>query len=164
MDEKLTVCLETTIPGFLTGRPSNDLILAGKQEVTRQWWEGRRMHYNLVISQFVIDEASGGDPDAAGKRLSVLENIPLLEIDGEVLDLTDRILATGIIPSKAATDAAHIAISARRDVDFLMTWNCTHIANAEIVAKIRVIVERAGYRCPVICTPHELLGLHENEN
>ncbi len=163
MNQKLTVYLETTIPSFLTGRSSNDLILAGKQEVTRRWWEIRLDCYQAVISQFVIDEASAGDSSAAEKRLSVLNNIPLLEIDEEVLDLTDRILSTGIIPPKAATDAAHIAIAARHRVDFLMTWNCTHIANAEIMGKIRTILETAGYLSPVICTPDELFGPDENE-
>ena len=87
MDEKSTVYLETTIPSYLTGWPSNDLVLAGKQVVTRRWWESRRHHYKLAVSQFVIDEASAGDSSAANKRLSVLEQIPLLEIDEAVLDL-----------------------------------------------------------------------------
>jgi hypothetical protein len=164
MDQKLTVYLETTIPSFLTGRPSNDLILAGKQEVTRRWWETRLSFYQAVVSQFVIDEAGAGDPSAAEKRLNALDDIPLLEIDDEVLDLTDRILSTGVIPAKAATDAAHIAIAARHRVDFLMTWNCTHIANAEIAGKLRTILEVAGYTSPVICTPDELFGPDENEN
>jgi hypothetical protein len=164
MNQKLIVYLETTIPSFLTGRPSNDLILAGKQEVTRRWWETRLNCYQPVVSQFVIDEAGAGDPSAAGRRLSVIDNIPLLEIDEEVLELTERILSTGIIPPKAATDAAHIAIAARHRVDFLMTWNCTHIANAEIMGKIREVVELAGYCSPVICTPDELFGPDENEN
>jgi hypothetical protein len=164
MNQKLIVYLETTIPSFLTGRPSNDLILAGKQELTRRWWETRLICYQPVVSQFVIDESGAGDPSAAGKRLSILDDIPLLEIDEEVLDLTDRILSTGIIPPKAATDAAHIAIAARHRVDFLMTWNCTHIANAEIMGRIRTVLELAGYFSPVICTPDELFGPDENEN
>lgn len=164
MDQKLTVYLETTIPSFLTGRPANDLILAGKQEVTRQWWASRLEHYLPVVSQFVIDEASAGDPTAAQKRLSSLEGIPLLEIDEAVLELTDQILSSGIIPPKAATDAAHIAVAARHCVDFLMTWNCTHIANAEIMGKIRTVLEFAGYSSPIICTPNELFGTEENEN
>ena len=164
MSEKFTVYLETTIPSFLTGRPSNDLILAGKQEVTRRWWETRRHHYHLAVSQFVIDEASAGDPSAADKRLSVLEHIPLLEIDEAVLNLADRILSVGIIPPKAATDAGHIAVAARHNVDFLMTWNCTHIANGEIIARIRTILDHAGFGSPVICTPDELFGSNEDEN
>jgi hypothetical protein len=164
MNEKLTVYLETTIPSFLTGWPSNDLILAGKQEVTRRWWENRLQHYHPVVSQFVIDEASAGDQSAAERRLSILAGIPLLEIDEAVLNLTEKILSTGIIPSKAAADAAHIAIAARHGVNFLMTWNCTHIANAEIIARINKIVEFEGYSPPVICTPDELFGTNENEN
>ena len=155
--------IETTIPSFLTGRRSINLILAGKQEVTLQWWEERRHHYDLHISQFVVDEASQGDPDAAKKRLELLIDIKMLEVDSKTLELAKRILASGIIPAKSATDAAHIAIAARYGIEFLMTWNCTHIANAEILSRINYIVSDAGFFLPTICTPDELFGGQEND-
>jgi predicted nucleic acid-binding protein len=158
MAGKFTVYLETTIPSYLTGRPSNDLIMAGKQANTRKWWEERRPHYDLFISAAVLDEAGRGDPSAAARRLACLENLPILQADEDVFKMIDAILQTSLIPEKAATDAAHIAIAVRHGIDFLMTWNCTHIANAEIQFRIGDIVTKCGYNLPRMCTPDELFG------
>lgn len=163
MREKTAVYLETTIPSFLTSRPSSNLVVAGKQEVTRQWWETQRLRFELLISQFVPNEASVGDPDASSKRIEALEGIDLLEVDREVLHLTGRIMETGLIPGKAKTDAAHIAGASRHNVEYLLTWNCTHIANAEILSRINFVVSEVGYFLPTICTPDELFGGKTNE-
>jgi len=112
----------------------------------------------LFISQFVLDEASAGDEEAAKRRLEVLVGIDILEVDRKVLRLTDKIMETGLIPSKAQTDAAHIAVAARHNVEYLLTWNCTHIANAEILSRINYVVAEAGFFLPTICTPDELFG------
>ena len=160
---KPSLYIETTIPSFLTGRRSINLILAGKQEVTLQWWEERRHRYDICISQFVLDEVSQGDPGAAQERLEVLVDIKMLEADNKTLELTKRILGSGIIPNKSATDAAHIAIASRYGIEFLMTWNCTHIANAEILSRINYIVSEAGFFLPIICTPDELFGGWDND-
>lgn len=163
MSDKPSVYIETTIPSFLTSRPSTNLIVAAKQEITRQWWERRKAQYELFISQYVLDEVSAGDTDAAEKRLGAVKKIDILEVDDEVLRLSAEIMATGLIPAKANTDAAHIAISARHSVDFLMTWNCTHIANAEIMSRINFVISKAGYFLPIICTPDELFGGEDYE-
>lgn len=160
---KPTLYLETTIPSFLTGRPSNNLVVAGKQEVTRQWWEKRKAEYDLFISQLVIDEALRGDPDAAGKRIDAIEGIVSLEIDDEVIQITEKIVEAGVISKKSATDAAHIAVASRHGVDYLMTWNCAHIANAEILGRMSYVVAEAGYYLPIICTPDELFGGPEDD-
>jgi len=104
--------LETTIPSYLTSRPSRDLIIAGHQQITRDWWENRLCNFQVYISQLVLDEAGAGDLEAARERLRVLQPFPLLDITPEVAELTSGILASGKIPRKAATDAAHIAIAA----------------------------------------------------
>ena len=155
---KSRVYLETTIPSYLTSRPSRDLIIAGHQALTREWWEKRREAFQLFISQLVVDEVSAGDPIAAGERLKVLRDIPLLDITPEVAELASSILSSGIIPRKAATDAAHIAIAAQHGMDFLVTWNCAHIANAAIAKALALICREHGCECPVICTPEELWG------
>lgn len=134
------------------------MIIAGKQELTRQWWERRREKYDLFISQYVLDEASRGDPEAAMKRVYAISKIETLEVDEDVILLAERIMQAGLIPLKADTDAAHIAVASRHSLDFLLTWNCTHIANAEILVKINRIVSEAGYFLPTICTPDELFG------
>jgi hypothetical protein len=150
--------LETTVPSYLTSRPSRDLIIAAHQQITRDWWEKRRGDFEIYISQFVLDEAGAGDPSAARERLKALRSLSLLDITPEVAVLTSGILASGRIPRKAATDAAHIAIAAVHGMDFLVTWNCVHIANAVIVKVLVSICREHGCECPVICTPEALLG------
>ena len=124
----------------------------------------RRAKYQLFISQYVLDEAAGGDETAAARRAEVICDIDVLEVDEEVIRLTAAILSTGLIPAKAQTDAAHMAVAARHVIDFLITWNCVHIANAEILAKINFVVAAAGYDLPTVCTPDELFGGEENED
>jgi predicted nucleic acid-binding protein len=155
---KSRVYLETTIPSYLTSRPSRDLIVAGHQQITREWWEKRGDTFQIYLSQLVIDEVSAGDPAAARERLEALRDLPLLDITPEVTMLSSGILATGKIPRKAAADAAHIAIAAVHGMDFLVTWNCVHIANATNARALAMICKEYGFDCPVICTPEELMG------
>jgi predicted nucleic acid-binding protein len=155
---KSRLYLETTIPSYLTSRPSRDLIVAGHQQVTREWWERRRDTFQLYISQLVIDEAGAGDLMAARERLKTLLDLPVLDITPEVVALASGILASGRVPRKAATDAAHIAIAAVHGMDFLLTWNCVHIANAANAKALASICREHACECPVICTPEELMG------
>ena len=111
----------------------------------------------------MLDEAAGGDEAAAARRIEVICDIDVLEVDEEVIRLTAAILSTGLIPAKAQTDAAHMAVAARHGIDFLITWNCVHIANAEILAKVNFVVAAAGYDLPTVCTPDELFGGEEDE-
>ena len=127
-------------------------------QITRDWCERRRGDFQIYISQFVLDEAGAGDSSAARERLKALQSLFLLDITPEVAVLTSGILASGRIPRKAATDAAHIAIAAVHGMDFRVTWNCVHIANAVIVKVLASICRGHGCECPVICTPEELLG------
>lgn len=150
--------LETTIPSYLTSRPSRDLIIAGHQQITREWWTRRRSQFDIYISQLVIDEAEAGDAASMRDRLKAIQGLPLLEITSEVEELAAAILASGAIPQRAATDAAHIAIAGVHRMDFLLTWNCAHIANAAIARAVAGVCRQSGYDCPVICTPEELSG------
>lgn len=163
MTHKATVYLETTIPSFLTARPSNDLILAGQQQLTLRWWNTRKRRYSVFISELVIAEAGKGDSQAARKRIDAIKNLPVLEIDDETIKLGARILKSGVIPQKAAADAGHIAVAARHGIDYLLTWNCKHIANAEIIRRLDQVIRDQGYIAPTICTPPELFGGHNHE-
>jgi hypothetical protein len=158
MATKPKVYLETTIPSYLTSRPSRDLVIAGHQQITREWWERCRGRFQFFISQLVLDEASCGDPSAASERLKAIESFPMLDVAPEVEIVASGILASRLIPTKAAIDAAHIAIAAVHGMDFLVTWNCVHIANAVIAKAVAKICSGYGFECPVICTPEELLG------
>ena len=149
--------LETTIPSYLTSRPSKDLIVSAHQQITREWWRIRRDSFEIYTSQFVTDEAGEGDKKAAQKRLELLLPFSLLNVTESVFHLASAFLDKGIIPEKAARDAAHSAIAAVHGIEYLLTWNCTHIANAMISKKVQKICEQNGFLCPVICTPEELM-------
>ena len=154
---KPRVYLETTIPSYLTAWTSRDLVMSAHQQVTRDWWQTRRQDFDIYISQYVIDEASAGDPDAARRRLEFLAELPLLDPNDDVLDLAEELVRRIPLPARAAADALHIAIAAVNEIQFLLTWNCTHIANAELREIIESICRELGYHPPVICTPEELL-------
>jgi hypothetical protein len=149
--------LETTIPSYLTGWLSRDLIMAAHQQTTREWWETRRQDFELFVSQFVIDEAGLGDPDAARRRLEMLANLPLLDASEEVSKLADALMKRVPLPPKALADSLHIAIATVNGMDYLLTWNCTHIANAALRSNIEAVCRESGFEPPVICTPEELL-------
>jgi len=149
--------VETSVVSYLTGRQSQDLIVAAHQELTRKWWRERGGRFDLVISELVYREASGGDPEAAGARVAALDGLRLLKIGEDAFSLAERLLAKGPIPRPYAEDALHIAVAAVNGVDYLLTWNCRHLANAAHRAIVEGIVEAAGYACPIICTPEELM-------
>lgn len=149
--------LETTIPSYLTARRSRDLRLAAHQEVTEEWWSDHRREYDLYTLAFVREEASEGYPALAAARLALLDGVPVLPTTEEVDDLAGKLLAGELIPAEAATDAFHIAIATVHRMDFLLTWNCTHIHNLSIIRRVERICAAEGYACPVICNLDELL-------
>ena len=116
-----------------------------------------------VVSELVVEEASRGDFDASRLRLEVISNLEELSIDNATIGLTHKLLEAGLISERAAADATHIAVAARHGTDYLLTWNCKHIANAEIIRRISYIIGEEGYFVPIICTPRELIGGQEDE-
>ena len=155
---KPKVYIETTLISYLTGRPGRNLIVAAQQQVTNEWWENRRSDFDLYISQLVIHEASNGDEEEAAKRLDAVQNIQLLELRVEALNLSEVYLRNKVLPEKAADDALHIEVTTIYGIDYLLTWNCKHMANAEIQKKLASISLEQGYELPTICTPYELMG------
>ncbi len=153
-----SVYIETTIISYLVSRPSRDLLVAAHQQITHEWWNRRREQFECYVSQVVIDEVQAGDDDAAGRRMEGIVAFPVLEATIEAEDLTKAILESGVIPKQAVRDAAHIAVAAVNDIDYLLTWNCKHLANAQIIRGVSAICEAHGYSVPVICTPEELMG------
>ena len=155
---KPTLYLETTIPSFLTGRPSHDHLISGQQTATRKWWRLRRSHFELFTSQFVVNEAARGDAKMAAKRLQLLRSVQKLAVPLAADELARRILEKHLLPLKAAVDAFHIATATVHGMHFLLTWNCIHINNREIIPGVERLCSQAGYPLPVICTPLELMG------
>ena len=155
---KPSVYLETTIPSCLTAWPSRDLVRAAHQQITRDWWDRRRAEFELYISQVVLRECQAGDPTAAAERLKVLQDLPLLEQTEEATRLAQALVDQVPLPERAAVDALHVAIAAVHGVNYLLTWNCTHIANATLRDPIESVCRENGYEPPAICTPDELLA------
>ena len=155
---KPTVYIETSVISYLTARPSRDARIAADQMATRLWWKAHKPSYLTCISQLVIDEASLGDAEAANRRKSILNGISLLELTPSVSILSQRILDVTHLPESMRTDAAHIAAAAVNNIDFLLTWNCSHINNATMKPMIRKLCVSMDINCPEICTPRELSG------
>ncbi len=155
---KPTVYVETTIISYLTARLSRDLVTAAHQQITHEWWASRRAEFELFVSQFVVQEASMGDAAMVQKRLEELQAIVHLAVSQDAQDLAQRLVVDGPLPKKAAVDALHIAVATVHGMDYLLTWNCKHIANAEMQSKVAAVCRDSGFEPPVICTPEELLG------
>jgi predicted nucleic acid-binding protein len=158
-----SVYIETSVVSYLTSRPSRDLRAAAWQQTTVQWWEQERQSYELFTSELALAEAGKGDADAAERRLAMLDELPLLLVTDDAKALAGRLMADGSIPSQAEVDALHIAVASVHGMDYLLTWNCRHINNASTKPITRSVCARAGYACPELCTPLELLS-EENEN
>jgi predicted nucleic acid-binding protein len=155
---KPKVYLESSLVSYLTSKPSRDIIIASRQQVSQTWWETQRTRFSLYISPLVIQEVGAGDPDAVKKRLSIIRHIPLLEINEETLGLAAHLLKNKAVPEKFTGDALHLAIAAFHHMDYLLTWNYKHLANAEKRNLIVEAIEGIGYNSPIICTPDELMG------
>ena len=151
------VYIETSIVSYLCSRPSPNVVSAARQVLTRRWWENERENYQLVTSLYVIDEASLGDAKLSAERVACLDGVPLLALDPGIQPIADEIMSRAILPKKAQFDALHIAVAAYHGVDYLLTWNCTHIANARILPQIHDVLRDLGHPIPIICTPEEMV-------
>lgn len=153
---KSKVYIETSVISYLTARPSNDLRAMANQNATVEWWETQGSKYDLVISEFVIAEASLGHPEAAKRRLDAVKDVMELQATEEVQTLGKALINSGALPAKAEIDAYHVAVAAVNGVEYLITWNCTHIANAHTRPKIEAACRALAYEPPITCTPDEL--------
>lgn len=152
-----SIYLETSVIGYLTSRVSRELVTAANQQVTREWWDDRRADFDLFISQFVVHECSAGDPDAARERLEAIAEIPELDVNEDAKVLAKELVIKVPLPEGAEIDALHVAIATVHGIDYLLTWNCKHIANAALRHQIEAVCRDHGFEPPTICTPQELL-------
>jgi predicted nucleic acid-binding protein len=155
---KPTVYIESSIVSYLTAKPSRDIVLAAHQQITYDWWQFAKPHFEMYSSQITINEISAGDAEAANRRLDAIKGISLLDVNAEVTDLAKRLLSQGALPEKASLDALHIAVAAVHQMQYLLTWNCKHIANAVMRPTIERIIHDVGFIAPIIATPEELQG------
>jgi len=154
---KPRVYLETTIASYLVARPSREVVIAGRQEVTRQWWSSRRNDFDLFVSEAVIVEVAAGDAELSARRIELLAEVASLDLRPETVSLAANLERRLSLPERSRTDALHIALAAGHGMDYLMTWNFKHLANAAKRLVIESILKDAGYVPPTICTPEELL-------
>lgn len=160
---KPCVYVETSVVSYLTARPARDIVIAARQYSTREWWTAAAERFELVISDLVLQEAAGGDPAAARARLDAATSFERLDATAAAQELTEHLVGTGTFPERAAADAAHIGVAAANGIDYLVTWNFAHIANALAKRRIEIACRHAGFECPVICSPDELMAGADDE-
>ena len=151
-----TVYIETTIIGHLTSRLPNSVVVVGQMLETREWWEERRFDFDIFVSEFVRQEVSKGDPEAAAERLTVIDGISECPVPESALQLAADLVGRNGLPAKAWVDALHLSVCATNNIAYLLTWNCRHLANATRQKIIAEICSNAGYNVPIICTPAQL--------
>lgn len=155
--DKATIYLETTIVSYLTARPHRDIVIAAQQELTRQWWENEKPNYRCYISPYVLEEASAGNEQAAEKRIQTLQEIDILPLSPEIEHLAERISITLNIPTTARMDAFHLACCIYHKLDYLLTWNCSHLANGPRLKKLSLFLQQESLWQPLVYTPHEMI-------
>ena len=151
-----TVYIETSIVSLLVARPSRDPIMVAHQQITRRWWQDRRVRFQCVTSEEVVREASQGDPEMSRLRLEALAGMPVLPVNETALRLAEEILGKGILPRQAVSDAIHAAVASSEGIQTLLTWNCRHLANPLILRQLRTFMIARGLTLPEVCTPIEL--------
>ncbi|MFZ2658559.1 MAG: type II toxin-antitoxin system VapC family toxin [Victivallales bacterium] len=154
---KRKIYIETSVVSYLVSRPSKDVVVAGHQAATRDFWESIR-NYDVFISDIVVQEAADGNETQAKMRLEALSGIPVIEIDDHVKTLAKKLIQGRAVPEKFIEDAFHIAVAAKHGMDVIVTWNFSHINNPFTRMMVRQIIENNGFACPEICSPDEFMG------
>ena len=152
------VYIETTIPSYLAAHPSRQPVMAQHHKFTHEWWKQERSRYRLFTSFLVRAEASRGDPRAAARRMPFLDNIPDLDVPLETDALSKNLIKLLTISLKAEADATHLALTILHRITYLLTWNCTRLANPVLQKELIEYCQYHQLHVPVICTPELLLS------
>ena len=152
------VYIETSVISYYTSRPSRDLVIAARQETTRELWPVLAGRFDRYISMMVLTEISKGDPSAVDERKKAISDIPVLNITQETELLAEAIVIEGLIPEQFGEDCLHIALASVNGMEYLLTWNFRHLNNALTKTHIGRFIEKQGYVPSVVCSPDELLG------
>jgi predicted nucleic acid-binding protein len=137
-------------------RTSPDIV--ARKEWTRQWWDGAQERYELVTSPAVLDELAGGVAEWGEMRLELVRDLPLLPVEPAILEIVQAYIGYKLMPSDPGGDAMHLALASYHKCDFLVTWNCRHLANANKFGHIRRVNTMLGLFVPALVTPLEMLG------
>lgn len=155
---KSTVYLETSIISYLTAYQSRDVIVLAHQKISEDWWEHNRQNYALFVSDLVEQEASAGNVLLSKRRLKIIKTLKYLATSEKAVELAETLVKRQAVPDNSVADALHIAIATVEEMNFLLTWNFKHIANAQMQSKIEKVCRDEGFEPVTICTPEELLG------
>ena len=154
---KASVYIETSVISYRTAMPSRDLLVAAHQQVTSEWWEQVFPRCSSYVSSVVLEEISKGDKVQSKRRLELVSRIPVLEVNQDVRDLAELYFVKIDLPEKAMADAYHLALATWHGLDYLLSWNCSHIASGRVRGIVERVNSRKGIATPVICTPEELM-------
>jgi hypothetical protein len=154
---KQSVYLESSVVSYYANEISSDLKVAGEQRITREWWAKVLPSVDAYVSDYVLEEIQKGNPTEAAARKKAAQPFPLLPERAETHRLARAYIKKLALPKDGEIDAYHLAVAAVHEVDFLLSWNCKHIANAFKYPLIRRINISQGWRSPTICTPRELM-------
>ncbi|HEY7157009.1 MAG TPA: type II toxin-antitoxin system VapC family toxin [Gemmataceae bacterium] len=155
------VYIETTIPSFYHEVRTEPEMLA-RRAWTREWWDDRRSDFELATSEAVLDELENGEFPQKGDALALIQGVALLDIGEAIGEIVDAYIKHHLMPADPVGDALHLALASYHRCDFLLTWNCRHLANANKFAHIRRINGILGLFVPSLVTPLELLGETES--
>ncbi|MEX2141293.1 MAG: type II toxin-antitoxin system VapC family toxin [Pirellulales bacterium] len=156
-----TVYVETTIPSYLAAYPSRDLIIAAHQQITHEWWRTARDRFSLYLSEAVSDEIQAGNSEAASRRLQMVAGLPILAYSSDVLTLVQAYDQRLGLVGRARADVVHLAFAVAYRMDYMVTWNCRHLANGETIRRLRDVNDELNRATPIIVTPEELLEAQE---
>ncbi len=151
------IYLETSVVSYLTAWPSRDLVLAARQQMTREWWDKQRSGFESFVSQLVLEEAAAGDAAAMKSRIDAVAGFLVLDVTPEAERLAAAMIRARLIPETVAADALHVACATVHRMHYLLTWNCKHLAHARVRQEVRDLVAARGYDPVEICTPEELM-------
>jgi hypothetical protein len=151
------IYVETSVISYLASRPGRDVIVLAQQEISRQWWSERERHGQCFISDYVLLEIQRGDAHAAQNRNHLVQGLSVLTGSVKIEELAEQLLQGSALPAAAQLDALHIATATVYEMEYVLTWNCKHIANASKRHIIEKICQDQGYRPPILTTPLELM-------
>ena len=153
-----SVYIETTIPSYLAAHPSRDLVMAAHQQITHDWWRNAQERFDLYISEAVLNEIRSGDPDAAVRRLAIVNGLPVLQLNDDVRNLVHEYDRRLPLVGRARADLPHFAFAVGYQMDYLVTWNCRHIANGEVIRRLLDANAELQRATPLLITPEEILS------
>ena len=153
-----TLYLESTRPSYLTARPGRGLVADAHRQITHEWWERRRSDFDMYVSEAVVSEIGAGDADFSSERLALVAHLPILTLTDEVEVLANEYQGKLGLPDRARLDAVHLACAVAYELDYLVTWNCKHLANGSIIRRLVTFNRTLDRKTPIIVTPEELLA------